>query len=446
MNDSRTMFKTVLVWCVLLAAGCTSGAGSGDGGVPTGGGALTFDAGGVGTVTDSVGAKQEVGASCVNDCDTPGKPFCTATGKVAQCIAGADGCNHAGTPEACDAGSTCEAGKCKPSTCTPNCSGKACDVSDGCGGTCGCSGGLACVAGKCALPCTKSDNYCMGDVLQACGPAGALVDQQCSTADCVASGYLAYSNCGANAGGTTKCLCIGCTANDTGCDGNIAQVCDEGTGKLSSQVCPADKVCNSGACVTQCKDECAGDSCVGGKVVACVKGSDGCKKKLSPATCTGGKVCSAGGAGCDDCSKQSDCAADEVCTVLSSCTYYGAGTSYDITINSVTFPVKDESGAAWDSFGGLPDPMICVYDDTTKLGCTSTKNDVLDAYFFETITVSLSSTSKLCLIAWDVDVSSNDNADGSCWQPWIGLVKAGGNYGFLYNNIVQVDFTIKPTY
>jgi len=158
-------------------------------------------------------------------------------------------------------------------------------------------------------------------------------------------------------------------------------------------------------------------------------------------------VCKPGGKGCESCSAQTDCGADDVCTVLSGCTW-AAGESYDITIESVTFPEKDAAGAAWDAFGGLPDPKVCVQDDTKVLGCTATKSDTTSAWFFDgnVVTATLWSTSKLCVSVYDVDAVSDDYADGSCWNSWLKLVKSGGYSGYLYKGLVQVGFTIEPSF
>lgn len=99
------------------------------------------------------------------------------------------------------------------------------------------------------------------------------------------------------------------------------------------------------------------------------------------------------------------------------------------------------------SSGGLPEPKVCIDNDDGKdFGCTKFYNDTLTADFEETFTVTISASDKLCFGAYDVDPLANDYADGSCWIDWIKLVKAGGYQGYLYNKLVYIDFSIKPTF
>ncbi|MEY3015394.1 MAG: hypothetical protein RIT45_4129, partial [Pseudomonadota bacterium] len=119
------------------------------------------------------------------------------------------------------------------------------------------------------------------------------------------------------------------------------------------------------------------------------------------------------------------------------------------TIVSAKFTEKDPYGESWDGFGGAPEPKICAYaavgeTKSTTIGCTTMKSDTFSPFYFETFEAEISSLEKLCFSAYDVDVSADDYADGACWENWVGLVKAGGYSGSLYDGFVQIDFTIAP--
>ena len=429
---------------------------------------LKFDAG---TTADTPAP------ACIDDCAKAGATYCTPTGKVALCAQGGDGCRHGGTPEACDPGTSCvegkcvapvcipscdgsscgpdgcggtctcanslvcEVGKCVTPVCSPACSGQDCGTPDGCGGTCTCAGGLLCDSGKCKLPCTKADNSCSGDVLTFCAADGLTATTFCSDSQCQQGGYLGFDSCGPSSAGYTACLCTACTTADNICVSGGAQVCDSVTKKVSVQACGGGKVCKNGACVVPCTDECSADSCAGGYAVSCVKGSDGCMKKLTPAACSTGLVCKAGAKGCGACTAHADCAYDSICAPGFSCTTPDY-VPLTVTIYSAEYPQHDATGAAWDAFGGLPDPKICINDYTKDLVCTKVKSDTLTASFYETFSVTLFAGDKLCFIAYDEDLTANDQADAVCWSSYAGIIKSGGYSGMMYNGLVSFGFSI----
>ena len=372
---------------------------------------------------------------------------------LASCTSGSSGGGYSGYPSGFVADTTTTTTTAdvvadSGFACKPQCVGKECGA-DGCGGVCGSCPSAApmCDAGqKCRPVCTSADNTCAGTTLSYCSETGEMATKKCSDPDCVANGYLGPAKCGANPGEAATCLCAGCTANDNACTGaSTAVVCDPATSKLKSVTCSFGDVCEGGVCVTPCSDECFGSTCLGGQEVACVKGTDGCYKKLAPKACSGGKVCKIGGSGCSSCVLQTDCSANLVCTSDAGCTS-PSGQTYSVTINTVVFPEKDGAGASWDGFGGLPDPQVCVSDGTTFAGCTTTKSDTLTGVFYETIEIKLTSADKFCVHVYDVDALSDDDADGACWTDWLPLVKSGGMGGYLYKELVWIDFSVVPSF
>jgi hypothetical protein len=110
------------------------------------------------------------GQTCNNgQCAQPCKPVCRACGPSTN--------NCGPCPDTCAAPLHCDSstGSC---VCAPQCAGKSCGDSDGCGGTCqGCEGGQQCVQGqcKCVVPraiwcnCTSSCLTTRAMCLKACG-------------------------------------------------------------------------------------------------------------------------------------------------------------------------------------------------------------------------------------------------------------------------------------
>ena len=192
-----------------------------------------------------------------------------------------------------------------------------------------------------------------------------------------------------------------------------------------------------------CSDECSSPSCnYSGAVIGCQKGSDGCYKKLAATSCPASLVCMPI-SGCSKCLSQSACtSATEVCSPTASCVYYG-GQTYNITIKTVTFDATDAKNIVWD-YGSPPDPIVCVLQGSTKLKCTTIKQDTLSAYYGETLTVTLSSAADLTFEAWDSDAMADDYADSVSWASWASIVKNGGYSGDMYDGLVSFSFDIKP--
>lgn len=177
--------------------------------------------------------------------------------------------------------------------------------------------------------------------------------------------------------------------------------------------------------------------------IGCEKGIDGCYKQLSPKECAWGDVCIDGREGCGPCFAQSDCGSGEVCTWSYGCTDPYIIT-YVVKIHSVEFPLEDENGTAWDSFGGAPEPKVCVSNGSDDPDCTGYAQDTFTATFEEELKVFIDDGEKLCITAIDVGPLENDTADGSCWDPFVGLVKQGTFAGYLYDDLVWVEFSIWP--
>ncbi len=230
---------------------------------------------------------KENSSNCPQDCVSACSPQCT--GKACGESNGCGGICKTGTCS--KSGQTCQAGVCIYQ-CAPSCEGKTCGADDGCGGVCQtgtCSKkNEVCRAGACVFECAPDcrDKTCGAD--DGCGgicPAGDCPNsnQTCQDGVCV-------SSCSAQ--------CIGnvCGALD-GCGG----ICRFGTCPNSNQTCQA------GVCVSSCVPSCEGKAC---------GADDGCRGFCQTGTCSKkNEVCRAGACVFEcapDCTGKA-CGADDGC-------------------------------------------------------------------------------------------------------------------------------------
>ena len=263
----------------------------------------------------------------------------------------------------CTGTSVCFGGACVDPTCKPSCNGTTCGPkSDGCGGSCNCGGDDVCVSGYCLPPCSKQDDYCIGNELAFCDlEDGKFAYTTCSAAKCIAAGYVAYSGCGPSASGDLSCLCKPCTKTDNTCtDNKTAQVCDSKTGKLAPLTCPASSTCKAGACQVSCSGE-------------------------------------------------SDCADAEYCVVSTGACKSLDGASYTITI---------ADGVILGDWGDTPDPYVEVRVNGSLVCTTATISDDYFPFWFTTCnkTVTLGSGSTLEVAIYDEDAVFDDFVGKTAWS------------------------------
>jgi C1A family cysteine protease len=228
---------------------------------------------------------------------------------------GSDGCG--GSCGSCSLGQACNAsGQCT-SSCTPNCSGKVCG-SDGCGGSCGsCSSSQTCNAsGQCINSCTPN---CSGKVCGSNGCGGSCgfcaAGQTCSASGQCAGGGSGcthpFCSTGAKlASGCDSCATKICAADsyccstqwDSFCVGEVSSVCGQTCGSGCTPNCGG-KTCGSDGCGGSCGSCSSGQTCnASGQ---CAGGGGGCTHTLCS---MGAKLVS----GCDPCATKI-CAADSYC-------------------------------------------------------------------------------------------------------------------------------------
>jgi len=82
---------------------------------------------------------------------------------------------------------------------------------------------------------------------------------------------------------------------------------------------------------------------------------------------------------------------------------------WDVTVTSGTVPERAANGSAWDPFGGLPDPFVCL-EIGGKRNCTGAVGDTLLPFWNQTVFVATAATLQAGVVAeyWDLDVAFND--------------------------------------
>lgn len=218
----------------------------------------------------------------------------------------------------------------------------------------------------------------------------------------------------------------------------------------SAVPCPTGQACSAGVCSLTCADECTlgQRECVGSTPRQCEVSATGCARWTTQSACGAGFICSGGN--CAGCSQHGECDAVSVCTHLGDpargrCVPE-SGRQWDVYIWKVEFTAYDASGAVWDP-GGTPDPKVSVKvndvvqgsisaDDTYKIDRTGKT--------FSPIRITLKTGDTFTLTAWDVDVSSDDYADGGLWTNALSLARSGAYSGPLGKQVVSVNLSIRP--
>lgn len=128
-------------------------------------------------------------------------------------------------------------------------------------------------------------------------------------------------------------------------------------------------------------------------------------------------ACGGGGSGGDsdagnvgeNCSPTSDgCTGETVCINSQCQSAFTRG--YTISSLAVQVPTAKPDGTSWDVGGGAPDLYVTVSTDGTKVGMTAIVQDQFSASFADMVLVTLASTTKLDVHAYDSDVTSDDDA------------------------------------
>ena len=263
-----------------------------------------------------VGGMGEGGEGCTASV-CPGDPWCCTIAWDAIC-----------------AGACQQTGACAPAVCVPDCQGRVCGDTDGCGGSCGaCPSGMRCAGfGAKCLPCTCSGKECGDDGCGAsCGICGA--GEVCAKGSCVPLGCGATDTPGCAGCGCEACVC----ANDPACctvvwDQTCANAC-----RYECQGCP-------------CIPDCDGREC----------GWTGCGyKKVTCGTCPGDSSCTLDGLCCHGVCTGKECGGDGCGGLCGTCP---AGAVCH-GIKCVCVPVCEGKSCGPDGCGGscgaCPDGTAC---------------------------------------------------------------------------------------
>lgn len=151
-----------------------------------------------------------------------------------------------------------------------------------------------------------------------------------------------------------------------------------------------------------------------------------------------------GSAGGGSCSSNSSCSADAVCRA-GACTSF-SGLQYRLTIQSFGVSQKMPSGEAWDGFGGLPDPVVCVYKNSAKQFCTLTASDSTGGDPWQSATLTLSYGDELAFVIYDVDISAHDKMASGKFTELGAAMHKGGGTAVLNDIYDELDYAMTVTW
>jgi hypothetical protein len=233
--------------------------------------------------------------------------------------------------------------QCGPDTCLGCCDGDVCEAGNSeaaCGG-----GGFACEV--CAANEVCLDGACVPDEVPACSPESC---SGCCNGDVCEAG-TDWTACGSDGWECQVCLgsetceagfcvapcgpdnCAGCCDAVGNCVAGDSDL-DCGWGGSACVACGTTEACSSGVCIdASCQATCAG--CCSGQ--ACLGGG-------------AADACGELGEACVDCGPGRLCQ-NAVCEV-------DPTSRWDVVLVTGDVPIANPSNAAWDPFGGLPDPYV----------------------------------------------------------------------------------------
>ncbi|MBL8611947.1 MAG: hypothetical protein JNL38_31680 [Myxococcales bacterium] len=271
--------------------------------------------------------------------------------------------------------------------------------------------------------------------------------------------------------------CAGCCENDACQAGTELRAC--GKGGVLCKGCEAGERCNDGRCEKPCgPDTCAGccdkdGRCQEGKAnAACGAAGGACQACAGALTCSGGSCIDAScKATCSGCCTAQGCqpggAATACGTGGAACVSCGAGRTcrtggcvldpasfWDVVIVSAELPPTNKSGASWDGFGGLPDPLAKVYSAegaSSHTAATTYVTDTTSPYWLATTLTNVRASELLARFSvevWDSDTVYDDYV-GGCAIPLTAQVFDGGLYQYTCPDTassvkVKVVFRVKP--
>jgi len=239
--------------------------------------------------------------------------------------------------------------------------------------------------------CISAGTCRTGDGVDSCGAAGSACIPCAAGEECADGVCRRPPSC-------DETNCSGCCDGDTCVTSPDDANCGGGGGECTR--CTAPATCTSGVCVNPCdamscggccgEDGCvevddqtefacgrmgaACDACAGGE--ECVDGA--CTDTTCAATCAG--CCT--GATCVDPASAASCGAmgspcidcgDGICE-SGMCALDPAATWNIIAVSGLV-PVRDPDGDTWDSFGGLPDPLVEITIGATGAEQTGSTTD-----------------------------------------------------------------------
>lgn len=155
--------------------------------------------------------------------------------------------------------------------------------------------------------------------------------------------------------------------------------------------------------------------------------------------CSNGQVCV--NAVCQNCTAHAQCDSQSIC-YSGHCTV-ATGRKYKITFTSGTVPTQTPQGAAWDGFGGAPDPFVELKNGGVSVCKTSARQDTFTPQWNESCDFEVLANDQFDITVWDQDVSSDDKIAASAIANMVPYIRAGGYSGPMYTGSgTSVSWTI----
>jgi hypothetical protein len=111
---------------------------------------------------------------------------------------------------------------------------------------------------------------------------------------------------------------------------------------------------------------------------------------------------------------------------------------YAIRAVSAVFPTMNPNttpASTWDFGGGAPDPFVCLYLDgaTTPVACSGPPgvSDTFSATWNWTRDITVNSTTRVEINAWDEDTTTHDFMGGFAFSNASGFISAARRGGIM---------------
>lgn len=202
---------------------------------------------------------------------------------------------------------------------------------------------------------------------------------------------------------------VGCTAGV--CTPGTTMVCTCADGRTGAQVCTSDGA-GFGACSCGGVHTDGGTFCSPGALQGCTCASGLSGSQTCLADGSGFNACACGSGGCAPACGRGYTCSGSTCIVDSAALW-------DVDLIHLHVPSADYAGATFDTFGGLPDPLVCVTAGSASAtaDCTAEMDNVLDVDYAARGTTGGTAAQLRAYLKFqvdDYDAGSTNDFIGAC--------------------------------